>query len=147
MATLWAKHFNTHMVRWNRKIKYDRWSGQPHSDESLQEAEKQACFYQYFVPHCPAYLTYNLNLLNELANQTLVCKHSLAFDNSEEKVYLNKMVESTPIGSMIDLPGPPTATNVEIFPISLMTVSKYFLTNTQSVPNGDMDPSLTKEPL
>jgi hypothetical protein len=116
MATLWAKHFNTHVVRWKRKIKYDRWSGRPHSDESLQEAEKQACFYEYFVPHCPAYLTYNLNLLNELANGTLVSEHSLAFDNSKEKVYLDEMVESTPIGGMIDLPSPPTAINVEIFP-------------------------------
>jgi hypothetical protein len=24
MATLWAKHFNTHVVRWKCKIKYDR---------------------------------------------------------------------------------------------------------------------------
>jgi hypothetical protein len=34
----------------------------------------------------------------------------------KKKVYLNKMVKSTPIGGMIDLPGPPTATSVEIFP-------------------------------
>jgi hypothetical protein len=87
-----------------------------HSDESLQEAGKQACFYEYFVPHCPAYLTHNLILLNELVNGTLVSEHSLAFDNSKEKVYLDEMVESTPIGGMIDLPSPPTAINVEIFP-------------------------------
>lgn len=116
MATIWAKRFKTHVVRWKRKIKYDRWFGQPRSDELLREAEKQACFYEYFVPHGPAYLTNNLNLLNELANGTLVREHSLAFDNSDDKMHLDEMLQSTPIGGIIDLPAPPTAINVEIFP-------------------------------
>jgi hypothetical protein len=82
----------------------------------LREAEKQAYFYEYFVPQSQDYLTYNLNLLNELENGTLVREHSLAFDNSDDKMHLDEMLQSTPIGGIIDLPASPTAINVEIFP-------------------------------
>ena len=88
----------------------------PHTDAALQEAEKQNCFYELFVPMSPAYLTYNINLLNDLANGTLIRQHSLAFDDPEEKQYLNRLIGSTPAGGIIDLPQPPTAINVELYP-------------------------------
>jgi hypothetical protein len=116
MAHLWVKHFNTHIIRWKRKINYERWKGKPRLDEDLKEAEKQSCFYELFVPMCPAYLTYNINLSNDLANGTLVREHSLAFDTIEEKLFLDHMIATTPPGEIIDLPQPPTAINVELYP-------------------------------
>jgi hypothetical protein len=115
MANLWAKHFNTHVIRWKRKINYDKWKGKPRSDNALNEAEKQCCFYELFIPMCPAYLTYNINLSNDLANGTLVREHFLAFDTIEEKLFLDSMIATTPPGETITLPHPPTAINVELY--------------------------------
>jgi hypothetical protein len=115
MATLWAKHFNTHVIRWKRKVNYDKWKGKPKSDDALDEAEKQNCFYEFFVPMCPAYLTYNINLSNDLANGTLVREHSLAFDTIDEKKFLDEMIATTQPGETIDLPQPPVAINVELY--------------------------------
>jgi hypothetical protein len=46
----------------------------------------------------------------------MIREHSLAFDNAEEKLHLQRMLETTPVGGLIDLPEPPTAINVEIYP-------------------------------
>lgn len=47
------------------------------TDEEITHAEKQACFYKYFVPNCQAYITYNININTNLANGTLIRQHSL----------------------------------------------------------------------
>jgi hypothetical protein len=114
MANLWAKHFNTHVIRWKREINYNSWQGQPRSEPALQEAG-QNCFYETFVPRAPAYLTYNINIQNKLANGTLVWLDSLAFDDPNDKMYLDELIASTLVGEVIDLPQPPSAINVEIF--------------------------------
>ena len=116
IANLWAHHFNTHIVWWKKKIKYNKWSGMPNTDEQILYAEKQTCFYEYFVPNCPAYLTHNINLNANLANGTLVREHSLAFDSIDEKHLLDDFIRLTPLGDIIELQTPPTAINVEIFP-------------------------------
>ena len=116
MASLWAKYYNTHVIRWKRNVKYDKWKGRPRNEDALRHAEQQNCFYEYFVPRAPAYLSYNMNLLNELANGTLGSEHSLAFETPEEKEYLDNMIASIPIGGIIDLPQPPAAINYELFP-------------------------------
>ena len=116
MAQLWARHFNTHVIRWKKKIKDDKWKGKPRCDEALRDAEQQSCFYELFVPAGPGYLSHHINLCNDLANRTMIREHSLAFDNAEEKLHLQRMLESNPIGGLIDLPEPPTAINVEIYP-------------------------------
>jgi hypothetical protein len=64
----------------------------------------------------PSYLTYNLNVKNKLANGTLVQGHSLSFETKMEETFLKQMIKSTPIGQCIDLPSPPKAVNIEIFP-------------------------------
>ena len=87
IANLWAHHFNTHIVWQKKKIKYNKLSGTPNKDEEII-AEKQTCFYEYFVPNGPAYLTHNINLNANLANGTLVREHSLAFDSIDEKIFL-----------------------------------------------------------
>ena len=65
---------------------------------------------------CPAYLTHNVNLDAKLANGTSIREHSLAFDSKEDKILLDRLVRTTPVGGTIDLPSPPTAINVEIYP-------------------------------
>ena len=87
----------------------------PNMDEQIFSTEKQTCFYEYFVPNCPAYLTHNINLNANLANGTLVREHSLAFDSIDEKNLLDDLIR-TPIENIIELQTPPTAINVEIFP-------------------------------
>eukprot|EP00956_Cyclotella_meneghiniana_P013072 scaffold18715_cov36-Cyclotella_meneghiniana.AAC.1 len=116
MASLWAKHYNTHVIRWKRNVKYDKWKGRPQNEGALKHAEGQNCFYEYFVPNAPAYLSYNVNLTNDLANGTLVREHSLAFETSEQKQYLDNLIDTTPLGGTIDLPDPPTAINIELYP-------------------------------
>ena len=116
VAGLWARHFHTHVVRWKKKVKYDRWKGRPSTEEEMQEAEEQTCFYEYFVPRCPAYITHNINLDADLVNGTSAEEHSLGFDSAEEKTYLDNMIKITPIGGIIDLPTPPIAINVELYP-------------------------------
>ena len=97
-------------------MKDDKWKGKPRCDEALRDAEQQSCFYELFVPAGPGYLSHHINLCNDLANRTMIREHSLAFDNAEEKLHLQRMLESNPIGGLIDLPEPPTAINVEIYP-------------------------------
>ena len=77
--------------------------------------EKQACFNEYFVPNCPAYLTHNINLNANLANGTLIREHCLAL-NFLMKNLLDHLIKMTPIGGIIDLETPPTAINVELYP-------------------------------
>ena len=128
IVNLWAHHFNTHVVRWKNRIKYNKWSGIPHTDEEIMCAEKQSCFYEYFVPNCPAYLTHNVNLNANLANGTLVREHSLAFNSLNEKNYLDHLIKLTPLGGIIDLETPPTAINVELypdFPCDDLSTTKY----------------------
>ena len=88
IANLWAHHFNTHIVQWKKKMTYNKWSGMPNTDEQILYAEKQTCFYEYFVPNGPAYLTHNINLNANLANGTLVREHSLGFDSIDENIFL-----------------------------------------------------------
>ncbi len=88
----------------------------PNTDEQILYAEKQTCFYEYFVPNGPAYLTHNINLNANLANGALVREHSLAFDFIDEKHLLDDLIRLTPIGDIIELQTPPTAINIEIFP-------------------------------
>ena len=117
VAGVWARTFGTHVIRWKRRIKEDRWKGRPRSDEALKVAEKQACFYELFVPQAPAYLVNkNLNLHAGLANGTPVREHSLAFEDSQDKAHLDSLIRNTPIGGVIDLPALPTAINVELYP-------------------------------
>jgi hypothetical protein len=40
----------------------------PQTDEETVHAAKEACFYEYFVSDCLAYLTHNINLSANLAN-------------------------------------------------------------------------------
>jgi len=86
------------------------------TDEEMREAEQQNCFWEYYVQNCPAYLTHNVNLNAGLANGTSVKEHSLAFDSVEEKIYLEDMINTTPIRGTIDFQMPPTAINVELYP-------------------------------
>jgi hypothetical protein len=118
VANVWASHFHTHTVRWKKQIKYNQWKGKPRTNKGINEAEQQTCFYEYFVPKGPAYLVHNLNLDSDLANGTSIREHSLAFDSAEDKLFLEEMIESTPIGEIIELPSPPTAINVELYPDS-----------------------------
>jgi hypothetical protein len=46
--------------------------------------QKQNVFYELFIPMCPAYLTHNINLSNDLANGTKISEHLLAFETEEE---------------------------------------------------------------
>ena len=117
VAGVWARKFSTHVIRWKRHIKEDRWKGRPRTEEALKLAEKQACFYELFVPGAPAYLvSKNLNLHAGLANGTPVREHSLAFEDAEDKAHLDSLLRDTPVGEIIDIPAPPTAINVELYP-------------------------------
>ena len=68
-------------------IKYKKWSGLTKMDEEILYAEKQTCFYDYFVPNYLPYLTltHKINLDAHLANGTLVRDHSVIFDCNDEK--------------------------------------------------------------
>ena len=79
----------------------------PTTDEKILHGEKQTCFYEYFVPNCPAYLTRNINLNANLANGTIERDHSLAFDSIDEKNLLGDLIRLTPIGNIIELQIPP----------------------------------------
>jgi len=68
-----------------KQTKYNRWKGQPNTNEEILEAKKQTCFYKYCVPMCPVYLTHNINIDANLANGTPIKEHSLAFNSIEEK--------------------------------------------------------------
>jgi hypothetical protein len=48
------------------------------------QAEIDACFYEYFIPNCRAYLTSNINLNANLANGTLMREHASAFNSIDE---------------------------------------------------------------
>ena len=116
-----------------KRIKYDKWSGIPQTDEEIMHVEKQACFYEYFVPNCPAYLVHNINLNASLANGTLVREHSLAFNSLNEKNYPDHLIKLTPIGGIIDLETPPTAINVELhpdFPCNDLSTTEYKIKKT-----------------
>ena len=63
----------------------------------------------------PAYLTYNLNCDNDLANGSKLRLHSLSFDTKDEEMLLRQIQQSTPYGNTIDLPTPPKAINVELY--------------------------------
>ena len=95
---------------------YGKWKGRPATNEKLEEAEQQNCFYKLFVPMCPSYLVHNINLHAHLANGTSIREHSLAFDSVQEKTRLDDMIAAAPVGSTIDLEEPPTAIKVEIYP-------------------------------
>ncbi len=88
----------------------------PNMDEQILYAENQTCFYEYFVPNCPAYLTHNINLNAHLANGTLVKEYSLAFDSVDEKHLLDELIRLTSIGDFIELQTPPTTIYDEMFP-------------------------------
>jgi len=115
-SQLWAHHFNTQIIRWKKRINYDKWIGRPATEEKLHEAEKENCFWEYFVPMAPAYLNYNINVEEGLANGTLVRLHSLSMETHEEQEYLNQQLEETLIGETINLPDPPKSINVELYP-------------------------------
>ena len=87
-----------------KQTRYDKWKGQPNTVEEISEAKKQTCFYEYFVPMCPAYLTHNTNLDANLANGTSIKVNPLAFDSIKENLEI--MIKTTPIGGIIDLQNP-----------------------------------------
>ena len=68
----------------------------PSTDKQIFHAEKQACFYKYFVPYCPAYLTHNTNLNANLASGILVSENFLAFDSIDVKHLLDDFIRLTP---------------------------------------------------
>ena len=74
--------------------------------------EKQTCFYEYFVPDCREYLTYNINLNANLANETLVRAFFIIWSKPSWKQ--NKF--DTNWWHCIDLQTPPIAINVELYP-------------------------------
>ncbi|KAL7549323.1 hypothetical protein ACHAWF_017111 [Thalassiosira exigua] len=115
-AQLWAKHYRTHVIRWKRNV--ISWKGKPPTERQVSEAEKETCFWEYFVPMATGYLTHNLNTERELANGTEICLHSLSFETEEEIDFLRQMQETTAFGGIIDLPNPPKAINVELYPDS-----------------------------
>ena len=82
----------------------------------MKEAVQQTFFYELFVMMCPVYLTDNINIITDLANDTSVREHSLAFNSVEEIIFLEDMIETKPIGGTIDLPTPPTSINFELYP-------------------------------
>ena len=47
---------------------------------------------------------------------TLVRGHFLSFETKIEESFLKQMIQTTPTGHCIDLPSPPKAINIEIFP-------------------------------
>ena len=69
-----------------KAIKYNKWKGQPSTDEETREAKQQNFFWEYYIQNCPAYLAHNINLNASLANGTSVREHSLAFDSVKEKI-------------------------------------------------------------
>ena len=115
-AKVWAETHHTHVIRWKREVNLAKWKNRPASPQQLEAALNEVCFWEYFVPMAPSYLTYNLNVKNKLANGTLVQGHSLSFETKMEETFLKQMIKSTPIGQCIDLPSPPKAVNIEIFP-------------------------------
>jgi hypothetical protein len=56
VANLWAHYFHTHVIRWQKHMKYNQWKGRPQTDKAIKHAMQQSCFYEYFVPNSPAYL-------------------------------------------------------------------------------------------
>ena len=62
----------------------------------------------------PAYLTYNLNTEDALANGSDIQLHSLVFNSTDDNFFVKSMRCSTLFGENIDIPSPPVAINVEI---------------------------------
>jgi len=115
-AKLWAQYYRTHVIRWRRKIDTSAWQGKPATAKQIDEAQKETCFWEYFMLMAPAYLTYNLNTDMGLVNGTDIRQHSLAFTSQDDETYINSMKHSTPFDNTIDLPNPPAAVNVEMYP-------------------------------
>jgi len=115
-AKQWALYNNTHVIRWKRKTNTSSWEGRPNSPRQIEEAEKEMCFWEYYVPKAPAYVTVNINVARGIANGTEVREDSLSFQSRREEQYLSQMIRETPVGNVIDLLNPPTAVNVELYP-------------------------------
>ncbi|KAL7523372.1 hypothetical protein ACHAWF_000494, partial [Thalassiosira exigua] len=115
-AHLWAKYHGTRVVWWKRRVNVDAWQGKPTTDEQMEKVERESCFWEYFVPQAPAYLSFNLNTNLDLANGTEVRLHSLAFDTKADESYFRQKQRSTAFGDTINLPVPPRAINVELYP-------------------------------
>jgi len=113
-AKMYATYHNTHVVRWKRKIG-SKWDNKPTNAHALEEAQDEPCFWEYFVPRAPAFLTTNINVNNDLANGTEVRMDSLSFQSPEDEEFLSEMIKSEPFGSIIDMRNPPSAINVELY--------------------------------
>jgi len=102
-AGIWARHFRTHVIRWEKQTKCDKWKGQPNTEEEISEAKKETYFYEYFVPMCPAYLTHNINPDANLADGTSIKENSLAFDSIKEKRNLETMIKTNQLEVSLSL--------------------------------------------
>ncbi len=65
---------------------------------------------------CLTCLTHDINIDAKLASGISIIEHSLVFDSVEGKLFLVDMNKTCPIGDILDLPSPPMAINVEIYP-------------------------------
>ena len=112
-AMLYAKDFDTHVIKWQCTTM--NWRNKPTSD--FREAEivhSDPCFWEYFVPGGDAFLTYNVNNNLGLANGSPIKLHSLTFaDHEQLSIVLNLIKVATP-GSEIILSQPPLAVNILI---------------------------------
>ena len=115
MAKLWAQYFQTHIVRWKKRVKLRQWENKP-APSQLDTIQEEACFWEYFVPMAPYYLTYNINVDSDLDNGNILRGHSLSFNSPSDELSFKNLRKNTPITEFIDLPSPPAAVNVEMYP-------------------------------
>ena len=111
----WASHYGTHIIRWRRKINEARWKGRPRADGNIARVMENDCFFEYFVPGAPGFLTKNINTDIGLANGVEIKYHSLSFECFDPEEQFKGMLADVSPGGIITLEHPPSAINVELY--------------------------------
>ena len=79
-ASLWAKEHKTYVLKWKCRIGNEQ--NRPSECGMEQIMEKNAFFWQCWVPGANAYLPYNINGYLSLVNGAPVITHSLSFNDN-----------------------------------------------------------------
>lgn len=110
-AHMFAKVTGCHVIRWQREWK--KWEQEP-ADMFVVQAMDDPIFWEHFVVGGPGFINHTVQRDLLLVNALRVRYHAIQFDR-ENQALLQHLIDTNPVGEIIDMPVAPSAIIVEVF--------------------------------